>query len=323
MSYRILVTEEISPLGIDLLLDNGYDVKMGTGIAEEILLREIEDCDAVLTRNAVINENVMRASERLKVIAMHGVGVNTIDVDTATRLGIQVLNTPDSNKVSVAEFTIGLILDLAKHIVHYDHELRGGNWNIRKLSGIDVEGKTLGIIGMGNIGSLVAKKATMGLGMKVIAHKRNLLDAKPMENVVYTDNLHEVMAKADFVSLHVPLTSHTKNLIGKRELALMKPKAYLINTARGEVIQRDALYDVLANHKIAGAALDVFHGEVPDANDPLLALENVIVTPHAAAFTQQSVAKMALHAAMGVHEVLSGQSPTWPVNRIACVSNVC
>ncbi|MFA9380469.1 MAG: hydroxyacid dehydrogenase [Acetanaerobacterium sp.] len=323
MSGLILVTEEINMLGMKLLSDNDYEIKMGTGISEETVMREIENCDAILTRNAVISEKIMRAGDRLKVIAMHGVGVDNIDVSAATRLGIQVVNAADSNKVSVAEYTIGLILGLAKHIPLYDRGLRGGNWNIRRTIGMDVEGKTLGIIGMGNIGSLVAKKAAMGLGMKVLGHKRNLASALPMEGVSYTDDMDAVLEASDFLSLHVPYTPGTEGLIGARELALLRPKAYLINTARGEVVDSRALYEALTHNRLAGAALDVFEGEIPDMSDPLLQMENVIVTPHTAAFTAQSIAKMALHAAMGVHEVLSGQEPTWPVNRLLYASSLC
>ena len=322
MSYKVLITEEIHRLGTKLLEDNGYEIRMGTGIAEDTLLREIEDCDAILTRNAIIGERVMRASDKLKVIAMHGVGVDSIDVAAATRLGIQVVNAADSNKVSVAEFTIGLILNLAKNIPLYDRGLRGGNWSIRKTIGMDVEGRTLGIVGMGNIGQLVAKKAALGLGMKVIAHKRDLSAAVPMEGVDYTSDLDAVVSAADFLSLHVPGSPSTAGMIGARELALMKPRAYLINTARGEVVDNKALYEALVEHRIAGAAIDVFPGEIPDMDDPLLHLDNVIVTPHTAAFTAQSIAKMSLHSAMGVDEVLSGRTPSWPVNRIQSVSPI-
>lgn len=320
MRYKVLVTEEIARIGTKLLEDNGYEIKMGTGISEEIVMKEIEDCDAILTRNAIITEKIMCAAPKLKVISMHGVGVDNIDVATATKMGIQVTNAADSNKLSVAEYTIGLILDLSRNILLYDRELRAGNWSVRKTSGMDIEGRTLGIIGMGNIGSLVAQKAAMGFGMKVLAYKRNLASAVPMQGVTYTDDLDKVIENADFLSLHVPYSAETEKLIGERELSLMKPKAYLINTARGEVVDTKALYNALESKKIAGAAVDVFDGEIPDMSDPLLQLDNIIVTPHTAAFTTQSLSRMALHSAMGVHEVLSDRKPTWPVNKLYHVS---
>lgn len=316
MRQTILIPEAIHQTGLTYLLDNGYDVKHGTGKDEQTLIREVKDCAAILTRNAVISERVMRADEQLKVIAMHGVGVNLIDVDAATRLGIQVVNAKGSNQVAVAEFTIGLLIAVSRNILRYDQQLRQGNWNIRLMLGVDLEGMTLGIVGMGAIGTLVAQKAVTGLGMNVIAYKRNLADTVPMQGVRYTDSLDETLQNADYVSLHIPYTAQSKNMIGAHELALMKPTAYLINTARGEVVDAQALYEALRNKQIAGAALDVFPGERLDPADPLLTLDNVILTPHAAAFTDQSVERMSLYAAMGIHEVLSGQTPKRPVNTL-------
>lgn len=315
MSYKVLVTEEIDKAGMNYLINNGYDIKMGTGIEEDTVVREISDCDAVLTRNAIINERVMKASPKLKVISMHGVGVDNIDVETATRLGIQVTNAAGSNKVSVAEYTIGLLIDLAKNIPLFDHELRKGNWSVRRKLGLDLEGKTLGIIGMGNIGSLVAKKAALGLGMNVIAYKRHAA-VSDIENVEITTDFDRVIKSADFLSIHVPSVASTKKLIGKRELSMMKPDAFLINTARGDVIDNEALTEALKENKIAGAAVDVFVGEVPDMNDPMLHLPNIIVTPHTAAYSKESVMRMSLYSAIGVDEALKGKKITNPINTI-------
>lgn len=316
MRNKVLLTEEIDKAGKDFLLEHGYEIRMGSGIAEDTVAKEIRGCDAILTRNAVITERIMRASEKLKVISMHGVGVNNIDVAAATRLGIQVTNAAGSNSNSVAEYTIGLLIDLARNIPLYDRELRAGNWGIRRTLGLDVEGKTLGIVGMGSIGALVARKAAFGLGMNVLAFKRHVSDPAPMGHVRVTGDLEEVVRSADFLSLHVPFVPATKGLIGEREFSLMKQGAFLINTARGEVVDSKALYRALTGKKLAGAALDVFDGEIPDMDDPLLHLPNVIVTPHTAAFTGESVARMSLYSAMGVHEVLSGKKPSRPVNHV-------
>ncbi len=315
MTYRILVPEAIHQRGMAFLLEKGYHIKQGSSPNEDTVAKEVEDCDAILTRNAIISERVMRSSKQLKVVAMHGVGVDLIDVEAATRLGIQVVNAKDSNKLAVAEFTIGLLIALSRNLLLYDKGLRAGNWQIRRTLGTDLEDKTLGIIGMGAIGSLVAQKAVTGLDMNVIAFKRDAKDAPSMPGVTYTSNMDDVLRTADYLSLHIPSTSATQKLIGRRELSLLKPSAFLINTARGEVVDSQALYEALRDKKIAGAALDVFPGEVPDPSDPLLTLDNVILTPHAAAFTEQSVARMSLYAASGIHEVLSGQAPTRPVNR--------
>lgn len=315
MSYKVLLTEDIDESGKSFLSENGYQIKMGSGISEETVLREIADCDAVLTRNVIIGEKIMRAAPSLKVVSMHGVGVDNINVEAATRLGIQVTNAAGSNSLSVAEFTLGLMLNLSRNIPVYDRELRMGNWEIRKTMGIDLEGKTLGIVGMGSIGSLVAKKASLGFGMKVVGYRRHTAVSSPA-NVEITNDLERVLSTADFVSLHVPSTTSTRKMIGERELSLMKPGACLINTARGDVVDTAALVQALKDGHLAGAAVDVFEGEIPKSDNPLLHLPNVLVTPHAAAFTRESLSRMALYSAMGIHEVLSGQQPTRPVNRI-------
>lgn len=316
MSYKVLLTEDINKAGKDFLIEQGYEIKICSDIKEETLIREVEGCDAILTRNGHITEKVMRAGKKLKVVSMHGVGVDVIDVEAATRLGIQVTNSPESNKNSVAEYTIGLLLSLSKIYRIYDKELRKGNFQIRQTFGMDLEGKVLGIIGMGNIGNLVAQKASQGFGMKVIGYKRNIKNVTAMENVELTEDMDYVLKNSDFVSLHIPLTDKTKKLIGKREIGLMKDGSFLINTARGEVVDTEALVEALTGNKLAGAAIDVFEGEVPSKDNPLLKLENVIVTPHTAAFTNETLKRMALHSTLGIHEVLMGEAPTWPVNTI-------
>lgn len=316
MSYKVLITEDINIKGKEYLKSRGYKIKMASDISESTIIREIQDCDAVITRNARITENIIKSAKKLKVISMHGVGVDIIDVNAATKYGVQVTNAPNSNKNSVAEYTIGLIISLAKNLFLYDRELRKGNFQIRQTLGMDLEDKTLGIIGMGNIGSIVAQKASRGLGMKIIGFRRHIKDIFPMDNIRLTSNLDYLLENSDFVSLHVPLTNSTKEMIGQRELDLMKPNAFLINTARGEVVDNHALVYALKNKKIAGAAIDVFKGEVPAKDNPLFSLDNVIVSPHTAAFTNEAVARMAIHSAIGVDEVLSGKEPTWPINSI-------
>lgn len=316
MSYKVLLTEEIDPAGKQYLLDRGYEIKMGSGIAPEAVAREIQGCDAILTRNAAITEEIMRSSDRLKVVAQHGVGVDNIDVEAATRLGIQVTNAAGSNSLSVAEFTMGLLIDLSRNIFLYNNGLQNGNWNIRHTLGADLEGKTLGIVGMGAIGSLVAKKAAVGFGMHVVGYRRHAAIA-PAEDVEITTDLDTVLKSADYLSLHVPSSASTRGMIGERELSLMKPGAFLINTARGDIVDEQALIKALQQKRLAGAAVDVFEGEIPAAENPLLHMENVIATPHAAAFTRESIARMSLYSAMGVDEVLSGKLPTRPVNHVA------
>jgi Phosphoglycerate dehydrogenase and related dehydrogenases len=316
MAYKILITEPIDQKGIQYLTEQGYELKMGSGITEEILIDEGADCDGILTRNGNITEKVLKACKKLKVVSMHGVGVDCIDVEAATRLEIQVTNAAESNQSSVAEYAIGLILMLAKKSIHYNNGLKSGDLGVRKVYGSDVSGKTLGIIGMGNIGTQVARIASSGLNMKVIGYNRRIEGRKQTKYAILTNDLEEVISSADFLSLHLPGSPSTRHMIGMRELSLMKPEAFLINTGRCEIIDEPALIEVLAAHKIAGAALDVFEGNLPKADNPLLHMDHVIVTPHTAAFTTEALERMAYQSALGISEVLEGRPISYPVNKL-------
>ncbi|APM37757.1 hydroxyacid dehydrogenase [Clostridium kluyveri] len=315
MNYKILITESIEEEGVEYLKKFGYEIKMPRDTSEDVLIEEVKDCDAILVRMANITEKVIRAGKKLKVISRFGVGVNNVDIKTASELSIQITNAPESNKNTVAEYTMGLIVALAKKFFLYDRELRKRNFNIRDILGIDLEGKVLGIVGLGSIGKLLALKASKGFGMKVIGFKRHIdEESKSLDYVELTDSLDYLLENSDFVSLNVPLTKATTRIIGKRELSLMKEGAFLINTARGEVVDNDALCNALLNKQIAGAATDVFDGEIPSKDNPIFKMENVIVTPHSAAHTIEAMKRMSVHAAIGIHEVLSGNKPSWLVN---------
>lgn len=314
MNYKVLITEDIDREGKDYLKRFGYEVKMADDISEETLIKEVKDCDAILVRMAPITARVIAAGIKLKVISKFGVGVDNIDVKEATNRGIRITNSPESNTNTVAEYTMGLIISLAKKFFLYDRELRNGNFNIRERLGMDLSGKVLGIIGAGNIGKLVATKASNGFGMKIIEFRRHINRLNESAGIESTDSLEYVLKNSDFISLHVPLTESTRNLIGEREFSIMKPGAFLINTARGEVVNNNALVDALLNNKIGGAAIDVYEGEIPSKDNPIFKLENVIVTPHAAAHTEEAMRRMSLHPAIGIHEVLSNKDVSWPVN---------
>lgn len=315
MSYKILITEDIEEEGIKYLKKFGYEIKMPKDTSEDVLIEEVKDCDAILVRMANITEKVIRAGKKLKVISRFGVGVNNVDIKTAAELSIQITNAPESNKNTVAEYTMGLIIALAKKFFLYDREFRKGNFDIRDILGIDLEGKVLGIVGLGSIGKLLALKASKGFGMRVIGFKRHIdEESQSLDYVELTDSLDYLLKNCDFVSLTVPLTKATRRIIGKRELSLMKEDAFLINTARGEVVDNDAFCNALLNKQIAGAAVDVFDGEIPSEDNPIFKMENVIVTPHSAAHTIEAMKRMSVHAAIGIHEVLSGNKPSWPVN---------
>ena len=317
MAKKVLVTEPINEKGIEYLKENGYEVIMGSGPEQETLIHECADCDGALTRNGKFTRYVLEHCPKLKVVAMHGVGVDCIDVEAATDLKIQITNAAESNQSSVAEYAIGLILMLAKRSIDYNNRMKLGEMNeVRKVYGNDVQGKTLGIIGMGNIGSQVAKMASFGLHMKVIGYNRHIQGVQETEFGILTNDMQQVISSADFLSLHLPGGSSTRHLIGEKELSWMKESAFLINTGRGEVIDEEALISLLKEGKIRGAALDVFEGNLPKADNPLLSMENVIVTPHTAAFTTEALERMAYQAALGVVEVLEGRPVTYPVNKI-------
>ena len=316
MGKRVLVTESINEKGISLLKEHGCEVIMGTGIDPEIVIREAEGCVGILTRNAHIDGTIMDACPELKVISMHGVGVDCIDVEAATKRGIQVTNAAQSNQSAVAEYTIGLILMLAKHSVDYNNEFKIGNMEVRNELGSNVSGKTLGIIGMGNIGTQVARMASGGLNMKVIGYNRHIDRPVETEFGYLTNDMKEVIEKADFLSLHLPGGDSTRHMIGQEQLSWMKDTAYLINTGRGEVVDEKALIQILDENRIKGAALDVFEGNLPKRDNPLLTMSNVIVTPHTAAFTVEALERMAYQAALGIVEVIEEKPVSYPVNQL-------
>jgi D-3-phosphoglycerate dehydrogenase len=316
MAYRVLIPQDISEDGKKFLRDRGYEVKLGKGITVEQIAADVVDCDAILARTAPFPRKVFEAGTKVRVIGRHGVGVDNIDVAACTELGVWVTYAPESNANSVAEHTLGLIIAAAHNFVRSDREFRAGNFEIRnKLMGVDLEGKTVGILGLGRIGRMVARKCLHGLGMKVIGYDPFVTSLPDLPEVSLVKEWEQVFREADFVSLHLPSTRETKGIVGARELALMKPTAYLVNCARGELLQEAELVKALKDKRIAGAALDVFEKEPPGSDNPLMGLDNVTLSPHNAALTREAALRMALHAAMGIDDVLSGRTPKWPVNK--------
>ena len=314
MAYRVLIPQDVAEEGKKYLRDRGHEIVMGTGITPEILSREIAACDAVLVRTAILSADVIGAAPRLKAIAKHGVGLDNIDLDAATRRGVYVMNAPESNSRSVAEQTFGLILACVRGLVRCDTELRNGNFEIRnQLNGYDLIGKTLGIVGIGRIGSIVAWIARHGFSMNVIACDPNVSELPGIPDLT-TCPLDDLLAQSDIVTLHVPAKPDTIGMIGAAQFETMKDTAYLFNAARGQIVDEEALVGALRSGSIAGAGIDVFETEPPAHDHPLFSLPNVVVQPHSAALTRESTVRMALHAAMGIDDVLSGRTPKWPAN---------
>lgn len=318
MRKKVLITEAVSDVGLNFLCENGYELVIGTGPSEATLLKECPDCDGALTRNGKFTAQVFDACPKLKVVSMHGIGVDGIDVDAATVRGIQVCNAAESNQRSVAEYAIGLILMLAKQSVTYHNGLKNGKMmDVRKVYGSDVSGKTLGIIGMGNIGTQVARMAAHGLGMNVIGYSRRITKEQKMDFGVLTPDMKLVISSADYLSLHLPGSGSTQKLLSAEKLSWMKSSAFLINTGRGEVIDESALIQMLQEKRLRGAALDVFEGNLPKEDNPLLSMDNVIVTPHTAAFTTEALERMSYQAALGIVEVLEQRPVTYAVNKLS------
>lgn len=306
MGQKILLPQDIARCGKDYLLERGYELKMGRGISEEEIAADVEGCAAIIARLGNFSCRALEAGKELRIIARHGAGFDNIDLKAAQEKGIWVTNDPVSNGNAVAEHTVAMLMGIAGSLVEMDRAVRTGDFGIRnRRLTLEVFGKTLGIIGFGRIGRMVAKKAGEGLGMKILAYDC----FSQSEDTQMASSLEEVLGQADFISLHMPLTEQTRGMIGRRELETMKPEAIIINTARGELINEKELIEALQRGTIAGAALDVFEQEPPEAGNPLLSMEQVLLSPHNAALTENAMNQMALTAAKAVDDLLSGKKP--------------
>ena len=309
---RILVTEQIAEEGL-AALRAAAQVDLRTNLDKTTLLEILPAYDALIVRSATkVTAEVLAAGERLRVVGRAGTGVDNIDVDAATRRGILVVNAPAANSVAAAELTIGFILALARRLPQAHNSLQAGKWERGKFMGLEVRGKTLGLVGLGRIGSEVARRAR-GLEMTVLAYDPVVSTDRAAQLGVTLTTLDEVLAQSDFVSLHVPLLESTRHMINAARLAQMKPTAYLINAARGGVVDEAALLEALEQHRIAGAALDVFEHE-PPVGSPLLGRPDVITTPHLGASTVEAQATAGVDVAEGVLTALAGGTPLYAVN---------
>ncbi len=311
--FRILVAEDIGAEGLAILRgapDAQIDVK--PGLARDALLASIGEYDAVIVRSSVqLDAPVLAAARRLKVAARAGVGLDNIDIAAGTLAGAMVMNVPEANNVAAAEHTIALMLALCRRVPQASASLRGGKWDRKSFTGIQLNDKTLGIVGLGRIGSLVAARAR-GFGMKLIAFDPYVAEEHAESlHVELVEQLDELLTRADIITLHVQLTNETRNLIGAAQIARMKPGARLINVARGGLVDPAALHDGLTSGKLAGAALDVFPKEPPfedETTTRLLQLPNVIATPHLGASTLEAQSDVSIQIAHQVLDALRGTS---------------
>ncbi len=313
--YRVLIADPMSAAGLaPLARDDRFELIETSGLTGEHLAHAIEPCDAVIVRSTTrITREALQHAHRLRVIGRAGVGVDNIDVAAATERGIAVLNAPSGNTVSAAELTFALLLSLARRIPGADRSMRVGEWDRKSFSGFELHGKTLGLVGAGRIGGEVARRAR-AFGMHVVVSDPYLSEERALELDVERVSFDDLIEQADVISLHVPLTEATAGLIGAHELARMKRTAVIVNAARGEVVQEDALVSALRSGVIAGAALDVFAHEPLPAEHPLRSLQNVVLTPHLGAQTAEAQHSVALEISEGVRRALVDGDMTSAVN---------
>jgi D-3-phosphoglycerate dehydrogenase / 2-oxoglutarate reductase len=310
---RVLVAERLAPEGVALLAAD-HDVDELVGVPRSELLAALPDYDALLVRSQVqVDAELIAAGSRLVIIGRAGVGVDNVDVAAASAAGIVVINAPTGNTIAATEHTLALLMALARHIPAADASMRRGEWQRARFTGRELRGQTLGIIGLGKIGMAVADRAR-GLEMDIIGHDPFVTEEAAMLHGIRLTTVADLLATADAVTVHVPLTPKTRGMIGAAELATMKPTALLVNVARGGVIDEADLAAALHAGTIGGAAVDVYAAEPPGADDPLLTAPRTILTPHLGASTAEAQTRVAVEACEQVVDVLAGRSPRSAVN---------
>lgn len=311
----VLLPQPVRPAAIEYL-QNFAEVVLGSPESEKTLFPLLEECQAILIRTADLPARLIERASNLKIIARHGVGVDNVDLDAATKRGIPVVNTPDANSMTVAEHVMGMMIASVKAMALGDAKLRQGQFEFRNSHmGVELYGKTLGIVGMGRIGTNVARIAKHGFSMEVLAYDPHLPEERFASfGVEPVQDLNDLLPRVDFLTLHLPLIDETRGIIGPNELDLMKKTAVLVNAARGGLVDEFALAEALSQGRLRAAALDVFDDEPPSATSPLFKAPNLLLTPHMAAHTEEAMHRMAMGAAERIIEVLQGGPPRDVVN---------
>ncbi len=313
MKPKVLVTETIHQAGWDILAREAEATAWG-GQQKQPLGEAVAGVQGVLVRVAKLSAEVIQAAKRLRVIGKHGVGTDNIDIPAATKCGVVVTNTPQANSISVAEHALALLLALARRIGESDRDMAHGKLRPQKIyQGVELSGKVMGVIGLGSSGLRLARMTGNGLGMRLIGF--DPYKAPWPEGVEQFHDLDGLLAQADFISIHVPLTRETRNLVGAATLARMKPTAILVNTARGGIVDEPAVAAALRAGRLAGAGLDVVVDEPLTPEHPLNGVPNLILTPHMAGVTEEAMMRMAQDAAEDILRVLRGERAKYPVNR--------
>jgi D-3-phosphoglycerate dehydrogenase len=310
----VLVTEPLAQVGLDALAAAGFDADVRIGLSPEELLSAVRGASALVIRSATkVDAAVLEAGTDLVVVGRAGIGLDNVDVATATRKGVMVVNAPQSNILSAAEHTLALLIAQARNIPQADADLKAGNWRRSKWEGIELHGKTLGILGLGRVGGLVAQRA-LAFGMHLMAYDPYVSpDRARQMGVDMADSLEDLVAEADFLTVHLPRTPETTGLVGRDLLAKAKPGLRIVNTARGGIVDEEALYEAIASGRLGGAGLDVFDEE-PTTKSPLFELESVVVTPHLGASTVEAQDKAGQTIAEQVILALRGDFVPYAVN---------
>lgn len=306
MTYTVLVPDNVHPSALDVLnAAEGLNIVAPGQMKRDELLAALPDADALIIRSASkIDAEALAAAGKLRMIARAGVGVDNVDIPVATERGIVIMNTPDGNTISTAEMTFGLMLALARQIPQAHATMLAGKWDRKSFSGVELRGKTLGVVGFGRIGRAVAKRA-IAFEMTVIAYDPYIPADVAADLGVELVDLDTIYARSDFISLHAVLTDETRDMVNKDTIARMKDGVRIVDAARGALIHEADLAEALKSGKVAGAALDVYPTEPPPADDPLIGLPNVVHTPHLAASTEDAQIVVAVDAAKLIVEALA------------------
>jgi D-3-phosphoglycerate dehydrogenase len=303
---KVLVADPVSQSGVDELAAGGtLEVTVQTGLPEAELIKIIPEYSALVVRSQTkVTAAVLAAAKNLKVVGRAGVGVDNVDIEAATKAGVIVMNTPGGNTISTAELAFSLIVSVARSIPQADASVKAGRWDRKKYEGVELYNKTLGILGMGRIGTELARRA-MAFGMRVIAYDPYLSEAKARSlQVEVVENIDDLLPRVDFLTMHMPLTAETKHMIDERRLGLIKKGARIVNCARGGLIDEAALKVALESGQVAGAALDVYEVEPPPADFPLRELKNIVFTPHLGASTAEAQENVGIEIAQAIRAAL-------------------
>jgi len=319
MAFKILISDSLSKEAVDILeKEKDLKVDVNTKLTPDELKKVIKDYDGLLVRSSTkVTKDVINAADKLKIVGRAGVGLDNVDVDAASKKGVIVVNTPGGNTISTAEHTFSMMLALSRSIPQADLSMKKGEWERKKFMGVELYGKTLGIVGLGRIGTEVAKRA-LSFGMKVVAFDPYLSFERAKELGIESVDLASLLKQADYITVHTPLTDDTKHVISDKQFDMMKKGVRILNCARGGIVDEAALIKAIESGKVAGAALDVYEQEPPAKDSKLLKLDKVVLTPHLGASTEEAQVNVAIDIANTVRDILLGRCVRNAVN-MPCV----